>query len=143
MRSCPVCSGVMCCRCVVHVCCFVLQFSSIVGAVTPSGLLLLWPLLVLSLVHIVMGVVPGRPCVLFRHTRTLSAAAPCRHHQHCHAPQPTLTGCRQRSACYLTGCQNIQSAHTYYTSSRVHALYRMAIHQLKPLYYPHLCYGSA
>lgn len=63
----------MCCRCVVPVCCFVLQFSSIVGAVTPSGLLLLWPLLVLSLVHIVMGVVPGRACVLFRHTHIVSS----------------------------------------------------------------------
>lgn len=36
-----------------------LMFSSIVGAVTPSNLLQLWPLLVLSLVHVVMGLVPG------------------------------------------------------------------------------------
>jgi hypothetical protein len=64
----PVCSGVKRGCFGVIVCCFGLQFSSIVGAVTPSGLLLLWPLLVLSLVHIVMGVVPGGAGVLFRYT---------------------------------------------------------------------------
>jgi hypothetical protein len=37
-----------------------LQFSSIVGAVTPTNLLLLWPLLVLSLLHVAMGMLPGK-----------------------------------------------------------------------------------
>lgn len=36
-----------------------LLFSSIVGAVTPSGLALLWPLLLVSLLHIVIGVIPA------------------------------------------------------------------------------------
>jgi len=45
--------------CLTACCWLCLQFSSIVGAVTPTGLLLLWPLLVLSLVHVVLGVVPG------------------------------------------------------------------------------------
>lgn len=36
-----------------------LMFSSIVGAVTPSGLVLLWPMLLMSLLHIVLGVIPA------------------------------------------------------------------------------------
>lgn len=48
-----------CLLCRAALCVLGLQFSSVVGAVTPSGLLLLWPLLVLSVVHVVMGVVPG------------------------------------------------------------------------------------
>jgi hypothetical protein len=38
----------------------VLQFSSIVGAITPTNLVLMWPLMVLSVLHVLLGVVPGR-----------------------------------------------------------------------------------
>jgi hypothetical protein len=37
----------------------VLQFSSIVGAITPTNLVLMWPLMVLSVLHVLLGVVPG------------------------------------------------------------------------------------
>jgi hypothetical protein len=42
-----------------HVLIPALMFSSIVGAVTPSNLALLWPMLLVSLLHIVLGVVPA------------------------------------------------------------------------------------
>lgn len=37
----------------------VLQFSSIVGAITSTNLVLMWPLMVLSVLHVLLGVVPG------------------------------------------------------------------------------------
>ena len=35
------------------------MFSSIVGAITPASLASLWPLLVISLLHILIGAVPS------------------------------------------------------------------------------------
>ncbi|WIA30003.1 hypothetical protein OEZ86_000100 [Tetradesmus obliquus] len=42
-----------------HVLIPALMFSSIVGAVTPANLALLWPMLLASLLHILLGVVPA------------------------------------------------------------------------------------
>lgn len=42
-----------------HVLIPALMFSSIVGAVTPARLVLLWPMLLASLLHIVIGVIPA------------------------------------------------------------------------------------
>ncbi|KAF6251982.1 auxin efflux carrier [Scenedesmus sp. NREL 46B-D3] len=42
-----------------HVLIPALMFSSIVGAVTPANLAMLWPMLLVSLLHIVLGAVPS------------------------------------------------------------------------------------